>query len=308
MRSLGQLAEEYLQLRQALGHKMEHAARLLPQFVGYLEDAGAEYVMIEAALAWAQSSKGNPAPASRAQRLAVAGGFARYLVGIDPRTEVPPASLLPYPRRRRLPFIYSPHDIAALMAEARKIQPPLRSATYETLIGLLSATGMRVGEAIRLDRTDVNLAEDVLVVRMSKFGKSREVPLHPSTTEALALYARKRDEVQFRPKDASFFISSRGKRLDHSTVHKTFRQLVDSAGFGAGAPVIPHIHDLRHSFAVRTLVDWYRDGKDVQACLPRLSTYLGHLDPHSTYWYLSAVPELLALAARRLEAAEEDQT
>ncbi|MDI7278023.1 MAG: tyrosine-type recombinase/integrase, partial [Anaerolineae bacterium] len=169
------MVDEYLQLRRALGHKMEHAARLLPQFVAYLEDIGAESVTIEAALAWAQSSAGDPAPASRAQRLAVAGGFARYLVGIDPRTEVPPASLLPYPRRRRLPFIYSPHDIAALMAEARRIQPPLRSATYETLIGLLAATGMRVGEAIRLDRTDVNLAEGVLAVRMSKFGKSLEV-------------------------------------------------------------------------------------------------------------------------------------
>ena len=308
MRSLSQLADEYLQLRRALGHKMEHAARLLPQFVGYLEDIGAESVTIEAALAWAQLSKSDPAPASRAQRLAVAGGFARYLVSVHPRTEVPPAGLLPYPRRRRLPFIYSPQDIAALMAKARRIQPPLRSATYETLIGLLAATGMRVGEAIRLDRTDVNLAEGILIVRMSKFGKSREVPLHPSTTEALALYARKRDEAQFKPKDASFFISSRGKRLDDSTVHETFRRLVAAAGIGAGAPVIPHIHDLRHSFAVRTLVGWYRDGKDVQACLPRLSTYLGHLDPHSTYWYLSAVPELLALAARRLEAAEEDRT
>lgn len=305
MRSLDQLADEYLQLRRALGHKMEHAARLLPQFVSYLEDIGAESVTIKATLAWAQSSPRDPAPASRAQRLAVAGGFARYLGGIDPRTEVPPASLLPYPRRRRLPFIYSSDDIAAVMADARRLQPPLRSATYATLIGLLAATGMRVGEAIRLNRIDVNLAEGVLVVRMSKFGKSREVLLHPSTTEALALYARKRDEVQLRPKDASFFISGRGKRLEKSTVHRTFRQLVDAAGVGAGAPVIPHIHDLRHSLAVRSLVGWYRDGKDVQACLPRLSTYLGHLSSHSTYWYLSAAPELLALAAGRLEAKED---
>ncbi len=285
---------------------MEHAARLLPQFVSYLEDVGAESVTIEASLAWAQSSPSDPAPASRAQRLTVAGGFARYLVSIDPRTEVPPTSLLPYPRRKRLPFIYSADDIAALMAEARRLQPPLRFATYETLIGLLAATGMRVGEAIGLDRTDVNLAEGVLVVRMSKFGKSREVLLHRSTTEALTLYARKRDEIQLRPKVASFFISGRGKRLENSTMHETFRRLVDSAGVGAGAPVIPRLHDLRHSFAVSTLIGWYRNGKDVQACLPRLSTYLGHLNPHSTYWYLSAAPELLALAAGRLEAAEED--
>jgi integrase len=308
MKSLAQLAEEYLQLRRALGHKMEHAARLLPQFVAYLESIGAESVTIQATLAWAQSSKGDPAPASRSQRLTVARGFACYLAGIDPRTEVPSASLLPRPRQRRPPFIYSPQDIAALMAEARRIQPPLRSATYETLIGLLAATGMRVGEAISLDRADVNLAEGVLVVRMSKFGKSREMPLHPSTTEALAHYAWKRDKAQPKPKDTSFFISGRGKRLEDSTVHETFRDLVDCAGFGAGASVIPHIHDLRHSFAVRTLIGWYGDGKDVQACLPRLSTYLGHLNPRSTYWYLSGVPQLLSLAAGRLEAAEEDQT
>jgi integrase/recombinase XerD len=307
MRPLGQLADEYLQLRRVLGHKMEHGARLLPQFVSFLEGIGAEFITIEATLAWEESSPSDPAPASRAQRMAVASGFARYLVGVDPRTEVPPTRLLPYPRQKHPPFIYSPDDIAALMTQARGLQPPLRSATYETLIGLLASTGMRVGEAARLDRTDVNLAEGVLVVRMSKFGKSREVLLHPSTTQALTLYARKRDEVQLRPKDASFFISGRGKRLEKSTLHETFRHLVDSAGVGAGAPVIPRIHDLRHSFAVRTLVRWYRDGKDVQAWLPRLSTYLGHLDPHSTYWYLSAAPELLALAAGRLEAGEEDR-
>lgn len=307
MRSLDQLASEYLQLRWALGYKMERTASLLPQFISYLEEIGAEFVTVAAALAWAQSSARDPAPASRAQRLIVAGGFARYLVAIDSRTEVPPASLLPYPQRRRLPFIYSADDIAALMVAARQLQPPLRSATYETLIGLLAATGMRVGEAIHLDRTDVNLAEGVLIVRMSKFGKSREALLHPSTTEALTLYARKRDEIQLRPKVASFFISGQGKRLGDRSVRETFRQLVDSAGVGAGAPVIPRIHDLRHSFAVRTLCGWYRNGKDVQAYLPRLSTYLGHLNPHSTYWYLSAAPELLALAAGRLETEEEDR-
>lgn len=307
MKPLGQLADEYLQLRRALGHKMEHAARLLPQFVSYLGGLGAEFVTMDAALCWAQLAPHDPAPASRAQRLAVAGGFARYLVGIDPRTQVPPQSLLPYPRQKRLPFIYSADDITALMAEARRLQPALRSATYEALIGLLAATGMRVGEAVRLDRADANLVEGLLVVRMSKFGKSREVPLHPSTTEALTLYARKRDEAQPKPKATSFFISCRGKRLEKTTLHGTFRHLVDAAGVGARAPTIPHIHDLRHTFAVLTLVGWYRDGKDVQAYLPRLSTYLGHLDPRSTYWYLSAAPELLALAAGRLEPTGEGQ-
>jgi integrase len=181
----------------------------------------------------------------------------------------------------------------------------MRSATYETLIGLLAATGMRVGETTRLDRTDVNLAEGFLVVRMSKFGKSREVPLHPSVTMALARYAKKRDETRLKPRSPSFFISSRGTRLEKTTMCETFRRLVEAAGVGARGPTTPHIHDLRHTFAVQTLIRWYRDGKDVQAYLPRLSTYLGHLDPRSTYWYLSAAPELLALAAGRLEATKE---
>jgi integrase/recombinase XerD len=305
MSTLRHHADDYLQLRRALGHKMNHAAWLLPRFVAYLEAAGAETVTIEAALAWAQSSAHDPAPAARAQRLAVAGGFARYLLGIDPRTEVPPASLLPYPHRRRPPFIFSPHDLAALMVEARQLRPRLRSATYETLIGLLAATGMRVGEAFRLDRADVDLAESVLMIRMSKFRKSREVLLHASTVEALARYASLRDQLQPRPRAASFFVSIRGTRLLYSPVFQTFHRLVDAAGVGAGSPQAPRIHDLRHSFAVRTLVGWYRDGKDVQAFLPRLSTYLGHRDPHSTYWYLSAAPELLALAAARLEALKE---
>ena len=246
MSTLSQLADEYLQLRRALGHKMNHAGRLLPRFVAYLEARGSDTVTIEAALAWAQSSDRDPAPASRAQRLAVVGGFARYLVGIDPRTEVPPASLLPYPKRRRPPFVYSPDDIAALMAEARRIRTPLRSATYETLIGLLAVTGMRVGEAIRLDRADVDLTEGVLVVRMSKFRKSREVLLHPSTAEALALYATKRDAVQPKPKTASFFISGAGTRLLYRNVQLTFRRLVNSASVGAESQAIPRIHDLRH--------------------------------------------------------------
>jgi integrase/recombinase XerD len=305
MSTLRQVADDYLHVRRALGYKMDHAARLLPRFVAYLDALGAETVTIESALAWAQSSVHDPAPAARAQRLAVVAGFARYLLGIDPRTEVPPASLLPYPQRRRPPFIFTWSDITALMAEARQLRPPLRAATYETLFGLLSVTGMRVGEAIRLDRDDIDLSEGVLVVRVSKFRKSREVPVHTSTVETLARYAGTRDQLQPRPRSASFFVSIRGTRLLYSPVFHTFHRLVEAAGIGAESPVAPRIHDLRHSFAVRTLIDWYRSGNDVQAYLPRLSTYLGHRDPHSTYWYLSAAPELLALAAGRLEAAKE---
>jgi integrase/recombinase XerD len=303
--TLGQVAEEYVQLRRALGHKMDHAARLLPEFVVYLESIEAETVTVANALAWAQTSPWDPAPASRSQRMAVARGFARYLAGIDPRTEVPPAGLLPYPKRRRTPFIFSADDIAALMAEARQLTTSFRAATYDTLIGLLVVTGMRVGEAIRLSRNDIDFEAGVLVVRLSKFGKSREVPLQTSTTQALALYARRRDERWPHPKAPNFFVSQRGTPLLYPAVRHTFRQLVATASIGAQSPVSPRIHDLRHSFAVRTLINWYREGKDVQAWLPRLSTYLGHRDPRFTYRYLSASPELLALAAGRLEAAAE---
>ncbi len=302
MNSLGQVAQQYVQLRRALGHKMDHAAWLLPAYVAYLETIKAETVTVANALAWAQASPRDPAPASRSQRIAVVRGFARYLAGIDPRTEVPPVGLLPYPKRRRAPFIFSADDIGALMAEARQLTPSFRAATYETLIGLLVVTGMRVGEAIRLHRNDVNLTDGVLMVRFSKFGKSREVLLHTSTTHALALYARRRDERWLHPKTPNFFVSQQGTPLLYETVLRTFHQLLARSGVGAQSPVRPRIHGLRHSFAVHTLISWYRDGKDVQAWLPRLSTYLGHRDPRFTYRYLSATPELLALAAGRLEA------
>ncbi len=239
------------------------------------------------------------------RRFMAARGFARYLSGIDARTEVPPAGLVPIHRRWRPPFIYTDADVAALMDQARRtISQPLRAATYETLIGLLAATGLRVGEALRLDRHDIDCAEGVLLVRRSKFGKSRQVPLAPSTLNALERYARERDRLCPRPASASFFVSLRATRVIYECVWPTHRMLCRQAGVGDGAAHPPRIHDHRHSFAVRTLVGWHRDGHDVQARLPWLSTYLGHREPRYTYHYLSAAPELLAHAARLLEHAQ----
>src|SRR5665648_602024 len=183
------------------------------------------------------------------------------------------------------------------------IVSPFRAATYQTLIGLLAASGLRIGEAIKLDRSDIDWDQGVLLIRESKFGKSRLVPLHPSTMQALAEIARLRDELQRRPKEASFFVSLTRKRLSYAVVGQTFRQLVDNAGVGTDAPSPPRLHDLRHTFAIRTLLSWYRSDEDVQAKIPSLSTYLGHREPASTYWYLSAAPELLALAAARQDTA-----
>lgn len=301
MTALSQAADEYLQLRRSLGHDLADAHRLLPRFVAYLDAIGAPTVTIEAALVWAQRPDADPASSVWPQRMTVARGFARHMVGIDDRTEVPPIGLIPSRQRWRPPFIYSAADVDALMAQARAIRWRVPAATHETLIGLLAATGLRVGEALKLDHSDIDRTEAVLLIRESKFGKSRQVALHPSTLEALDRYAHCRDQLQPRPATPSFFVSIRGTRIIYPVVQQVFRRLCTDAGVGAGSTITPRVHDLRHTFAVRTLLEWYRAGEDVEARLPWLSTYLGHRDPRSTYWYLSAAPELLALAAGRLE-------
>lgn len=237
--------------------------------------------------------------------MTVARGFARYMSGIDPATEVPPLGLVTFRKHWRPPFIYSEADVMTLIAAVPGLIPtPFRAATFQTMIGLLAATGMRVGEVIALGCGDIDWAEGVLVVRNSKFGKSREVPLHPTTVQALACYARFRDRHVPRPASPAFFISAKGTPVIYADFGDVFRKLVAVSGVGDGSPVSPRIHDLRHSFAVQALIRWYRAGEDVGALLPRLSTYLGHLTPGYTYWYLSAAPELLALAAARLEKAK----
>jgi integrase len=299
-------AQEYLRLRRALGHDLAEAARLLPRFVTYLEGIGATTITVEAALAWAQQPDVDAGSKVRARRMTVARGFARHMAGIDPGTQVPPQGLMPYRKRWRPPFIYTDADIQALMAETAKTIPtPLRAATYQTLIGLLAATGMRVGEALRLQRSDVDWDEGVITIRTSKFGKSRELPLSSSTVDALAAYARQRDRSKPQPRAQTVFVSTAGTAVIYADFGATFRELIRTSGVGQGSPARPRIHDLRHSFAVHTLVSWYQAGEDINALLPRLSTYLGHRDPICTYWYLSAAPELLALAAGRLEAAQE---
>jgi integrase len=303
MSGLQQALSDYLQLRHSLGHELAEAGWLLPDFVCYLGSHDCPTVTIEAALAWAQQSATGTVTTVGPRRMTAARGFARYLSGIDARTEVPPLGLMPRRHRWRRPFIYSPADIDAVMGQTRSIDSPLRASTYDTLIGLLASSGLRIGEAIKLDRDDVDWAAGVLLIRESKFGKSRLVPLQTSSMRALADHARLRDELQRRPKEPSFFVSLTRNRLSYAVVSQTFRQLVDNAGVGADAPCAPRLHDLRHTFAVRTLLGWYRAGEDVQARIPSLSTYLGHRDPVSTYWYLSAAPELLALAAARQDTA-----
>jgi integrase len=236
-----------------------------------------------------------------AHRLSYVRGFARYAHSLDLRHEVPPTDVIPVSSHRKPVYLYSEADVMALMAAAEELKEPLRALTYSTLIGLVAVTGMRVGEAIALDRSDVDGDEAVLTIRHSKFGKSREVVVHPTTVDALRRYDRKRRGEFPRTACPAFFLSLRGKRLIYQNVHRTFFRLVDRAGLSDREPRRPRIHDLRHSFASRTLSEWYREGVDVERRLPLLSTYLGHVDPSTTYWYLSSAPELMGLAGKRLE-------
>jgi integrase len=306
MSALRQALVDYLAMRRALGFKLERHGWMLPKLVDFLEQAGARTVSTELALAWSTEPVGRPG--EWAIRLSVARGFAAYLQSLDPATEVPPANLLPRARRRPTPYLYSDAEIEALMAGTAELRFPFRAATYRTLIGLLSVTGMRIGEAIALDRDDFDRDGQSLLITGGKPGAPRWVPLHPSTIAALDAYAGLREERWPRLRTPALFVSTAGTRLLYRNVHNTFATLAREAGLAerpGGRQ--PSIHGLRHSFAVATLIDWYRHGADVAAQMPRLSTYLGHAAPKSTYWYLQAAPELLALAAARLEQEGGEQ-
>lgn len=294
-----QLAD-YLVLRRALGYQLARPEKLLGQFLDHLSQLGEARITVKTALDWARLPAGG-SPNWWAYRLSAVRGFATYLHGLDPAHEVPAPDLLPQRPLRASPYLYSDTDIAALIAAAGALSTPLRRATFATLIGLLAVTGIRVGEAIALDRGDAGLTSGWLLVRHGKFGKTRELALHPSTIEALRRYQRLRDRSAPATGTTAFFVSAAGTRLLYCNVHHAFRRLVRLAGLTPrSASCRPRIHDLRHSFAVRSMLDAYAAGQDGQTRLTLLSTWLGHVHPASTYWYLSASPELMAIAGQRL--------
>ena len=303
MSGLRDAVEDYLAMRRALGFKLVAAGHYLPDLVAFVEEDGSGILTVELALAWARRSA-NAQPVWWSKRLTMVRGFARYLHALDERHEVPPADLLPARWQRPTPYLYAETDIERLLEAARALATPSRAATYATLIGLLAVSGMRVGEAIGLDRDDLDRSLGLLIVRGAKFGKSREVALHPSTLAALRAYDEQRRQCCPRPRTPALFVSTVGTRLLYSEVQRTFGRLVREAGLvSPPGRRGPRLHDLRHTFAVRTLLDWYRSGLDVETRMHALSTYLGHSHPVHTYWYLHAAPELLALAAERLERA-----
>jgi integrase/recombinase XerD len=301
MTTLQESLADYLQIRRRLGFEMPQDSRLLEGFVGFLEQADVPRITTELALAWARLPV-DAHPHRWRQRLSVARGFARHLATIDPTSEVPSKDLLPGHRPRIAPYIYTEAEIAALMAAARQLRPQLRGVRHATLIGLLAVTGMRPGEAVGLDRHDVDLNNGVVTVRAGKQKKRREVPLHATTVKVLSDYVRLRDAGLEEPSTPAFFVSARGQRMGREELNRTFMRLVSEVGLdGRGARARPRPHDLRHRFAVNTLLDWYVAGENVDRRMPLLSTWLGHVDPASTYWYLEAVPELLEVVSRRLE-------
>jgi integrase len=304
MKPLSKLLIEYLELRRRLGYKAEREAWLLSRFVAFLRAERRTFITTELALAWAKQPS-NADPSWWASKLSVVRGFAKHVHLIDSRHQVPPRDLLPRYCRRTPPSIYSPEEIARLLRAARELQHRVagcefRRATYETLLGLLAATGMRVGEAIRLECNDVDWTNQLLVVRESKFRKSREIILHETVVRALRRYEQRRDRVHPRPRSPNFFVSLNGTRLIYNNVHHTFARLLRLAGVRRAKA---RIHDLRHTFVVRTILRWHQEGVDIDAYMPMLSTYVGHRNPASTYWYVSATPELMALVSRKVERA-----
>ncbi|MFT3764786.1 MAG: tyrosine-type recombinase/integrase [Minicystis sp.] len=296
------LVEDYLARRRSLGFALRIDAGQLRSFARFADTASHRGPLtIDLMTRWA-TTPGHCARRFPGRRLDVLRPFARERAAIDPANEIPPAGHLGPARRRGVRHIYTDAQLRALVAEAHNLGPPgsLRPVTYATLFGLLAACGLRVSEALRLTCADVDLDHAVLTIRMTKFRKSRMVPLHATTADALRAYARHRDRVVRRQPAAPFFVTKAGSPLPYSTVRHAFKRLRSSLGWDRAVPR-PRIHDLRHTFACRRLGAWYAAGDDAAVRVAALATYLGHAHVSDTYWYLTGSPELLAFAAQRFE-------
>jgi len=311
MTALCRSLQEYLALRRALGTKLRGPEFHLRRFVEFAASVGSEVITTDLALRWA-TAPGRASATTRARRLGDVCRFASWLSATDPRTEIPPKDLMPHRDRRKPPYIYSDQEIVSILREAARLASPsgLRALTYTTLFGLIAVTGLRVSEALGLDRDDVDLDGGIIAVRHAKFGKSRFVPIHESTCIALRRYAKRRNRILPRPTTTAFFVTERGTVVTLSSADHTFTVVSRAVGlrppteaYGCGRR--PRLHDMRHRLAVRTLVRWYREGKDVDRELPKLTTFLGHTHIAHTYWYVEAVPELLQLASERATRRRE---
>lgn len=303
MITLRVLLDDYLTTRRALGYKLHTQGTGLKTFVSFMEERQTDHITTALALAWAQQPTSVQVN-QWARRLGFVRGFARYCSAVDARTQIPPPDLIPCRYVRPQPYFFNDGEIEHLLQAALDLPPRdgLRRWTFHCLFGLLSVSGLRFCEARGLTLDDVDLDEAVLTIRSSKFGKSRLVPLHASTVAVLADYLERRQRLLCASSVNYVFVNERGKPLSHDQALDTFQRLLKTIGFAAQAERRrPHLHDLRHRFALETLLQWYRDGQEVERRLPVLSAYLGHTEVRDTYWYLSAHPELLNLVQERLE-------
>jgi integrase/recombinase XerD len=303
MKSLQNAIEDYIALRRSLGFKLNDMAADLTKFASFLEQKAAPYITTALALEWAMQSTDH-LPSHWARRLGFVRVFARHWSATDPRTEIPPAGLLPFRAQRACPYLYTEQEIQRLLAAAKSLSPAsgLRPWTYHCLFGLLAVSGLRISEAIKLERQDVDFYQGVLTIRQTKFNKNRLIPLHTSTRDVLSEYAEHRDRLVPNPSSSCFLLNDCGRCLERSAVRRTFYDLSRQIGLrGPTDHTGPRIHDFRHRFALNTLIQWYRAGEDIERRLPVLSTFLGHAHVADTYWYLSIHPELMGLATERLE-------
>ena len=295
----------YLAFRRAHGYGLVRAEKLLRQFGCWLEDQPATSVLFTQAQALTWASLPGGSPSWQHHRLGVVRSFALWLESRGQPVEVPSLKILPRVDRRAIPYQYSDVDIAALMRACGDVFTPFRAATMRTLTGLLAVTGLRIGEAIGLDIADVDLADGQVLIRRAKGGRNRLVFLKPSSCRALAAYLNS----PLRPvvKDPALFVSLAGTRLLYCNVQEGFARMIQTCRFSSQPGATPRLHDLRHRFATNTMAAAYRtDATNTpDRTLTLLSTWLGHLDPANTYWYLEASPNLLALAATRLETVRE---
>jgi integrase/recombinase XerD len=306
---LQQALSDYIAIRRGLGFQFREPASCLRNFVAFLQVEGASYITTQLALRWATLPE-KAQPSTWVWRLGMVRRFAKWHQAVDPRTEVPPKTILCHRYQRKTPHIYSDQEITCLLRGAEQLPSSngLRARTYSTLFGLLAVSGMRTNEAVSLDRQDVDLHQGILTIRRTKFGKSRHVPVHLSTVQALKKYADNRDRIFATPRTPAFFISDRGTRITDCMARYTFAKISQQLGLrpkAEGHGRGPRLLDMRHRFAARTLINWYRAGLDVERELPKLATYLGHVHINETYWYLEAVPELLQLATDRLIGGPE---
>lgn len=305
MSTLRKDVDDYLATRRTMGFKVEGLSKLLSSFVAFCEVHGARRVQSDLAVQWATTMIRVPVTdALIARRMDAVRVFARHQHALDPATQIPPEGIGNRRYQPREPNVFTAAQVLALLAATDTLSPRFKALTWRTLIGLLAATGLRPGEACHLSVDDVDLKAGVLQILDTKFGKSRLVFIHPTTATVLADYLQLRKDAVGTTARAcpALFVNSRHGALDPNRLGATFTRVVAAAGISTTpGHRPPRLHDLRHTFTVGTILGWYRDGHDVQARLPLLSTWLGHVDPASTYWYLHAVPELLAHAADRLE-------